>query len=54
MGEQRMSIPYVEQGRGHDAFASHGTILEVLCGVLDAPAGASYIASATTGALSRT
>jgi hypothetical protein len=54
MGEQRMSIPYVGQGRGQDAFASHGTTLEVLYGVLEAPAVASYTATAITGDLSRT
>jgi hypothetical protein len=54
MGAQRMSNPYVEQGRGHDAFASRDTTLEVLCGVLEAPAGASYFAPVITGDLSRT
>ena len=54
MGEQRMSIPYVGQGRGQDAYASLGTTLKVLCGVLDAPVDAPYFAPAITGDLSRT
>ena len=54
MGEQRMSIPYVAQGRGHDAFASRGTTLEVLCGVLEAPVGAHKNTPAIKGDLSRT
>ena len=54
MGEQRMSIPYVAQGRGLDAFAVRGTTLETLSGVLEAPVEAISNSSAIRGDLSRT
>lgn len=54
MGVQRMSIPYVGQGRGLDALAMPGTTLETLSGVQEAPVEAIHISSAIKGDLSRT
>ena len=54
MGVQRMSIPYVGQARGLDAFGAPDTTLETLSGVLEALVEVHKHASADKGDLSRT